>query len=274
MRHFWLGKRRAVFLLSLLVVAAALFWLPDTASAHAKLVSSTPAAGSIVGAGLKQIVLVFSEDVSLEASSALVVGPGSVGMKDAISAVDRVDRKKIVVSVPPLVGGVYTVSWTAVTEDDNAITNGSFSFTVAGGSAAQPTSTRISVTPTATATSTIISATATATATPTPLIAQPSKVIPPTAGATRQTVLTPAANLPIPLVTVMPPAPSATTAVAVIATETKTETIGTAATTTPAPRPPATSSSSSFPLLPLLLLVLATTLLAGAITLVLTERSA
>ena len=35
------------------------------------------------------------------------------------------------VTTPPLTAGAYTVRWTAVTEDDNGTTNGTFSFTVA-----------------------------------------------------------------------------------------------------------------------------------------------
>ena len=113
-----------------LALVAGLFAGPRSASAHAHLESSTPAADSTVDAGLTSISLTFSEDISVDASTAQLDGPGGA-VSGATSAVDRANRTHMTVTTPPLTAGAYTVRWTAVTEDDNGTTNGTFNFTVA-----------------------------------------------------------------------------------------------------------------------------------------------
>ncbi len=103
---------------------------PGLASAHAALTSSTPAAGSTVSAGLTQIVLNFSEETSVDQSTGEVQGGNGAIIVGVSVAVDRIDRKKMVITTPALGAGTYTVKWKSVTEDDNGIENGSFTFTV------------------------------------------------------------------------------------------------------------------------------------------------
>jgi methionine-rich copper-binding protein CopC len=133
-----------------LALVAGLFAGPRAALAHAHLESSSPAADSTVDAGLTSISLAFSEDISVDASTAQLDGPsGSVA--GVTAAVDRADRTRMTITTPPLTAGAYTLHWTAVTEDDNGTTNGTLNFTVAG--ASSPSATGSTTTSPATTTS-------------------------------------------------------------------------------------------------------------------------
>jgi methionine-rich copper-binding protein CopC len=121
-----------------LVLALGLFASPRPASAHADVQSSSPASGATVDAGVTSITITFDEEVSVDSSIAAVDGP-SGAVTGASAAVDRANRTLMTITTPPRAAGEYTVRWTAVTEDDNATANGSFSFTVAGGTPAPST---------------------------------------------------------------------------------------------------------------------------------------
>ncbi len=112
---------------------------PQAASAHAELQSSSPAAGATVDAGVTSISMTFSEDISVDSSTAQLQGP-SGAVAGATAAVDRANRANMSITTPALSPGAYTVRWTAVTEDDNATENGSFTFTVAAAASAPATS--------------------------------------------------------------------------------------------------------------------------------------
>jgi hypothetical protein len=79
---------------------------------------------------LTQVTIIFTEDISPDQSSAQLVGPAGAMTSGVTAAVDRADRTKMTITTPPLADGKYTVKWAAVTEDDNAHTNGDISFTV------------------------------------------------------------------------------------------------------------------------------------------------
>ncbi len=119
-----------------LVTAALLLALsagPRVASAHAHLESSSPADGAAVASGLTQVTLTFSEEVNVDQSNAQLAAADGTAVSGATSAVDRANRNTITITTPALADGKYTVTWRAVTEDDNGITNGTFSFTVGSG---------------------------------------------------------------------------------------------------------------------------------------------
>lgn len=133
--------RRSLLLYAVALVAAfGLFAGPHAASAHAEIKSSSPAAGATVDAGITSISITFDEDVSVDASTAQLDGPGGT-VAGATAAVDRANRALMTITTPPLSAGTYTVRWTAVTEDDNGTANGTLSFTVAAaGSTSTPDS--------------------------------------------------------------------------------------------------------------------------------------
>jgi methionine-rich copper-binding protein CopC len=125
----------AIVLAALLLVAVV---GPRVALAHAHLESSTPADGATVASGLTQVTLTFTEEMSVDQSSAQLASADGSAVSGATGAVDRANRNTIVVTTPALADGKYTVTWRAVTEDDNGITNGTFSFTVGSGGTTTP----------------------------------------------------------------------------------------------------------------------------------------
>lgn len=123
---------RPIAALLLVVVVA-----PAVALAHAEIASSTPASGATVAPGLTQVVINFSEDISVDQSNAQIsTTTGQVS--SAQSSVDRANRKLMTIQTPALTPGKYTVKWHAVTEDDNGITDGTISFTVSQAASATP----------------------------------------------------------------------------------------------------------------------------------------
>jgi methionine-rich copper-binding protein CopC len=105
-------------------------------SAHAELVSSSPAAGATIsGMPIVPIVLSFSE--ALEAGSrADVVGPD--GTTIGTAAIDPADDTKLAwTPASPLIPGSWTIRWTSIATDGD-ILRGTIPFTVApaGASAA------------------------------------------------------------------------------------------------------------------------------------------
>ncbi|MEQ1700982.1 MAG: copper resistance CopC family protein, partial [Ilumatobacteraceae bacterium] len=99
-----------------------------TAFAHASLVSSTPAANSVLEAGPEAIVLDFDEAIESDLASivlydgdgrSLDVGAPPVGADDTI----------VSVAAPALDDGLYAVVW-RVTSSDGHVVDGAFSFQV------------------------------------------------------------------------------------------------------------------------------------------------
>jgi methionine-rich copper-binding protein CopC len=98
------------------------------ASAHAKLVSSDPAANATVAAP-KAITLTFDEELTPAFSGFDVMLGGSMKMpvKTTVSA----DHKAITgVLSGPVMAGTYKISWHAAAADDGHKTMGTFSFNV------------------------------------------------------------------------------------------------------------------------------------------------
>jgi LPXTG-motif cell wall-anchored protein len=116
--------------------------LLTVASAHAELVSSDPAAGANLTAAPSKVTLVFSEEISDKASesnfavtdeSGATVGTGKLDTTD-------LDHKTLSGALKGGLGdGVYTVTWQAVTPDDDGHSDGSFTFGVNKAPGAQPT---------------------------------------------------------------------------------------------------------------------------------------
>lgn len=124
----------------LLVAAALLFAFAGVriASAHAKLKSTLPAAGSTVSAP-ERVVAVFANHAGLDASVSVIkvmdAAGAQVDMGD--SKLDPADTTGLTLMVsikPNLADGVYSVSWEAGSPD--AIEDGTFDFTVKAGAAA------------------------------------------------------------------------------------------------------------------------------------------
>jgi methionine-rich copper-binding protein CopC len=102
------------------------------ALAHSNLITATatPAADSTIDPP-DRIVLHFTGDLEPKFSSIqLMDATGHVVNKEA-SVVDATDRKLMTLALPKLYGGVYTVSWVAVSIDTHR-TSGEYKFTANG----------------------------------------------------------------------------------------------------------------------------------------------
>lgn len=126
-------------------------------SAHADLASSVPEAGATLTRSPATVTAVFDNESELraEGSSLRVTNAAGAVVDRGDSALDRNDtaRKTLIVSLQPnLPDGVYTVEWTAVSDADGEVEEGSFSFTVRAAQSATATASPASTTPSATPT--------------------------------------------------------------------------------------------------------------------------
>jgi LPXTG-motif cell wall-anchored protein len=138
----------------LLLALCALLLAPLLASAHADLVSSTPADGSTMTAAPSRVTAVFDEELASDGSTLTVVDAAGkrVDAGDGKLDLDDLEHQTLIVSLKSGLGaGVYTVRWSAVSGDDGDTTSGSFSFTVKAAGTAEPTATVAAGKPTPTA---------------------------------------------------------------------------------------------------------------------------
>jgi methionine-rich copper-binding protein CopC len=126
-----MGKRHGHRLPVLgIVMAALMLMLALPVSAHAELKSSTPADKATLTTAPTQISLTFSEETSPTKSGGSVTD-ASGAMVSTGFTVNPVDGTKMTITLKPnLPNGVYTVKWNTLTEDDNGMVNGTFTFTV------------------------------------------------------------------------------------------------------------------------------------------------
>jgi len=128
--------------IALILVPALSLVLLSTALAHAKLVSSDPAAGAKLTKAPAKVTLVFSEEISdketesnftVTDESGATVGTGKLDTND-------LDHKTLSGTLKDGLGdGIYTVKWQTITPDDNGHSEGTFTFGVNKEPAAQPT---------------------------------------------------------------------------------------------------------------------------------------
>lgn len=130
MSFLWARSRRpgrGLWLLRLAccaIVVGWVLWVPAPASAHAVLISSTPAAGSTVGTTPDEVVLRFDEPLVATLSHATVVDP--TGARYAGTVSGEAMRIPLTTTVP----GVYRVSWATVSQIDGHAITGAFQFGV------------------------------------------------------------------------------------------------------------------------------------------------
>jgi len=117
-------------LLLLLVVSV------GSVSAHAHLVSSNPADGAVLTAQPAVVTAVYGEETSLTKTTFEVTfakDAKSAPRKVADGKVDVNKRTNVSAALPAGLGnGIYVVKWHTLTEDDNGLADGTFSFTVSG----------------------------------------------------------------------------------------------------------------------------------------------
>ena len=102
---------------------------PMSAAAHAVLVKSTPARKATVVQPPPRVELTFSERLEPAYSSVSVLDAGgrAVDLRDA--ALAPADSRRLVVSLPPLPAGTYTVRFRVLSVDGHVVES-EFPFTV------------------------------------------------------------------------------------------------------------------------------------------------
>jgi methionine-rich copper-binding protein CopC len=112
------------------LIAGLLLLAPPLADAHALLRSASPPVGGTVRSAPGEVAITFSEGVEPRFST--------IEVRDESGArVDKADphngpggQTRLLVDLPPLKPGRYTVSWSAISVDTHH-TEGKFTFTVA-----------------------------------------------------------------------------------------------------------------------------------------------
>lgn len=91
-------------------------------AAHAELLEIIPADGQVLDAAPEEVVLRFSEQVSLTGGSAAVLDDEAT----VVSGEPRVVDDSVVIAVPPGLGdGTYTVTWQVISADSHRISGAS-----------------------------------------------------------------------------------------------------------------------------------------------------
>lgn len=102
----------------------------NTVQAHSELIRAEPGPGERVVAP-EVIRLRFSTQVT-EETAVLLFADGFQQVAGVVAQLDGASRQEVVVPLPPLSPGVYTVQWTAVAVDGHGL-SGSYMFEVAAG---------------------------------------------------------------------------------------------------------------------------------------------
>jgi copper transport protein len=118
--------RAVVGVLAALVLA---LWCAPSATAHTRLESSVPAAGSTSDSPVTEVTLRFTLPVSQLGEGIVIDGPEGAVVADVAAAGDGL----VLVATPSevLTAGDYTVTWTAAAQDGHPL-EGTFGFTVTG----------------------------------------------------------------------------------------------------------------------------------------------
>ncbi len=109
-----------------IAVRAGMLLAPGLALAHAKLIRSVPARGSVLAAAPAQLTLVFDEPAQL---TALSIRGSADTATTRLGPLPRDVAAKFRVALPGLKPGTYTVSW-RVLSDDGHLMPGTLTFSV------------------------------------------------------------------------------------------------------------------------------------------------
>ena len=97
---------------------------------HAQLVASSPGSGEVVATSPPRLTLTFSEPVEPAYSNVDLLDPAGATMLARAGAPDPTDAHVLVVELPPLATGIYTVDWRTVSASDGHNASGFFTFGV------------------------------------------------------------------------------------------------------------------------------------------------
>jgi len=118
------------------------FATTGTASAHAKVISATPAIGSTIATAPTTVTVETAENINPDPklSNLFVYGPSGDLISQGNAKIPLNNPKQMSVQIKPeSTGGVYIVRWITVSADDNDPDEGAFVFTVKSSAAVTPT---------------------------------------------------------------------------------------------------------------------------------------
>jgi methionine-rich copper-binding protein CopC len=123
---------------ALMAAGVAAMLLAGPAFGHAKLLRTVPAADAQLPAAPASLTLTFNENVRLAVLTLTADG------KTIPVTVDRSlpPAPQVSVPLPALTAGKYQVQWSALSAADGHVTKGTFSFVIAGATAAPAASPR------------------------------------------------------------------------------------------------------------------------------------
>ncbi len=127
---------RLIRWLSVLVALVAALWGVSTALAHAHYVSSDPGNGATVATPPTSVTVTFDDDLDPAATTITVLGPSGQTVSAGQTQISTSAPKVATVAISPAGDGTYTVKWHAVSDDDKAVTEGTFTFAVGSGGTA------------------------------------------------------------------------------------------------------------------------------------------
>jgi len=120
-----------------------MFMHTSTAAAHSEMVKSEPQDGESLDQSPAQVTAWFSEELDSGSSTLRVFDSQNNQVDNSDGGVDLndLDHLSMVVSLPPLQAGTYSVHWVSVSAEDGDEEEGDFSFIVSGRAASRESST-------------------------------------------------------------------------------------------------------------------------------------
>jgi hypothetical protein len=102
-----------------------------TVGAHAGLETADPAPGSTIPEAPELVTADFTDRLDPALSSLTLAGPDGTILASGGVAPEDPEARQMALRPPALAEGVYTVGWTAVSDDDKDVETGSYTFTIA-----------------------------------------------------------------------------------------------------------------------------------------------
>jgi methionine-rich copper-binding protein CopC len=116
--------------LSIIFFCASLLLLsPDLVFAHAKLEKSIPGQRSALKRSPERVKLWFNETLEAAFSSAQVMNENGAVLNTAPARVDSSNGKLLVIDVPPLMPGIYSVQFQVLSIDGHVVKS-NFQFSI------------------------------------------------------------------------------------------------------------------------------------------------
>ncbi len=119
--------------LAVIITALVILVLPSIVLAHANLVRSEPANNAILADPPREVRLWFSEAISPEFSTAQMVNINGQPIMPTRIRVDPTEKELMILTLPELPPGLYSIRWKVLSEADGHFTQGPIVFGVGEG---------------------------------------------------------------------------------------------------------------------------------------------